>query len=216
MAMKGIWRTNPGGDPLWPNWIKLRAFGVKQIYIPLYLYDRPNARWIPNTSELTPEYKAGIESQNFEFRTYNCWNWIPEYFYHEGMVKSVLEVWKKLLIHPNDVVKHMYNIEIHNSEFVEDTLRYHRQIFPHGPISWAMEGLQGGWFEPSLVRTINKDINCVAVAENFYGNMQPIGISKVRGDLIKAGIVPTRAKVFYAPPDIPDGWDGCILSEETI
>src|SRR5690348_10710502 len=139
--MKGIWRTNPKGDTLWPNWLNFRARGIKRIYIPLYYYDPNVAKFLLNTPELTKEYREGINSQGFEYATYNCWNWQSSYSDPRVMVREAVDIMDMV----GGVAAHMYNDETHDSDRILTLIKGHRILKPHGPISWALEGMQGGW-----------------------------------------------------------------------
>jgi len=211
--MKGIWRTNPGGDAYWPNWVRLHTYGVTRIYFPLYRYDVPTARFVLNdTGELTPEYVAGVRSQGIEYATYNCWNWVNSYSNPVVMANEAVEIMNSL-----GTTAHMFNDETHDSDRILILLKAFRTKRARGPISWALEGMQGGWFKKSLVNWINGDTNCVVVPEAFLGDMVPLPINKVRANLIAEGIATNRVKVFLdASKPLDSTWDGCLLSEETL
>jgi len=211
--MKGIWRTNPKGDALWPNWVALRSAGITRIYIPLYYYDPSIAKFLLNTAEVSPDYRYGVNSQNFEYGLYSCWNWISAYSNPKVMAQEMCDMMDSV----GGVAAVMYNDETKSPNRILGLLNSHRAIKPHGPISWALEGMQGGWFTPPLVNWINSDTNCVTVPESFEGDMTPINVGQVRTNLINAGIVAPRVKVFLdaSKPRIST-WDGCLLSEETL
>lgn len=211
--MKAIWRTNPKGDTLWPDWVKLRSAGVTRIYIPLYYYDPAYGKFFLNTDELTQNYREGVNSQGFQYGLYTCWNWQSAYSDPKVMAGDMADAMETV----GNVAAAMYNDETHSSSRILALLKAHRTKEPHGPLSWALEGMQGGWFTSPLVNWINSDTNCVCVPESFEGDMTPINVGQVRTNLINAGINGPRAKVFLdaSKPRIAT-WDGCLLSEETL
>jgi hypothetical protein len=213
--MKGIWRANPLGDALWPPWDKFKSLGIKDIYFPILAKDLTTGHYNFNQREVNPDYRRGVNSQSFGYRLYLDPSWVSLI-----NAKEIVELMRSASVMVGGVAGHQYNIEYHDPKLVADVLKNHRLDFPIGPVSWALEGFQGGWFSQNLVDTINNDSNCVTVPESFYGNMFPNDTPpfiQLRHDLITRGVNPNRVKVFYngAKP-LPDNWDGCILSEETL
>jgi len=211
--MKGIWRTNPGGDAMWPPWKKMHDRGVTDFYVPS-LVDTA-AGWKPNKNEVNPAYKAGVNSQGFGYRIFSDPRWIG---YTDPAVYAKACADEVGLA--GGVQGYMFDIEYHNPSFVKNTILEYRKWVPKGPIAWTLEPHQGGWFTQELVNVLNNDINLVVVPQNYYGDMTPYDVApytNLRNDIINRGVKPARVKVFYdVNKPVPSDWDGCLYHEEGL
>jgi hypothetical protein len=213
--MKGLWRTNPGGDTFWPDWVKLADRGVRRFYVPALLRES-TGKYVPNYAEISAVYANGVRSHNLEYAPYRDPSWLSTTSATELVTQALEDIQQAGGV----VNSYMFDIEYHTPDFVEEVLKKFRAAHRTGPISWTLEPFQGGWFTKNLVAAINNDINCVVVPQAFYSGMQPADnppYTKLKADITSRGVKANRVKVFYdgARP-LPIGWDGCILGEETL
>jgi hypothetical protein len=110
------------------------------------------------------------------------------------------------------------NIELHDDPgWLVAFFTAWRKLRPQRDTRWLLEGIQGGWFTPALVKLINADPNLRVLAEAFYDkdgvSMLPYDPDAVRSNLVNYGIARQRAAVVYDAAKLGSYWDGVAFTQ---
>lgn len=105
--------------------------------------------------------------------------------------------------------------EYPSSKFMEEFHREFRRLRTSRFLIWSLQGMQGGWMEPTLVQRINADSNMLVAPFHYYDNMDiRLDGSVAAINLVKQGIRWERITGYKGlRQGIEAWWDGILYLE---
>lgn len=166
-----------------PNWDLLRKHEINWIFLPL------------TEPDLAARLDA-IRARGLVAGVYAAWNWYPG----KDGAAFALDVHNALrgkvpgatALHP----RVQLNDETHDPARIVAMLRRWRQLRPTTATSWTLEGHQGGWFTPELVKTIVETKTRV-VPQSYTGPMLPTDPLAAVRDITRRGVPDSMVTPFY-------------------
>lgn len=194
-------------------WTQLRHFDIRRVYL--------DARYatVQDLSDLRKGQKDlnGNFSVPREAGLYRDLAWIGEDAIHSARScdADLARLGQTTL-----QCAYMFQTERHDPTFVLDFLHEWRALRPTRETAWTLEGLQGGWFSPELVKAVRDDPKLTVVPYGYYDaggqSMLPHDLDLVRCNVANAGVPLSRVAVFYDGARLPQWWDGCVFTMERL
>lgn len=177
--MRAVW-VDEGQTP---NWDLLAKHHITWVFVSL---SDPRAR----------QHLGAIKSRGLVAGVYSAWNWYP----NTDGAGYALAVHEKLKLLVPDATplfpRVMLNDETHSANRIVSMLRKWRQLRPNTATSWTLEGHQGGWFTPELVKTIIETKTRV-VPQAYTGPMVPTCALAAVRDITRRGVPDSMVTPFY-------------------
>lgn len=177
--MRAIWVDEGNG----PNWDLLAKHDITWIFISL---NDPACR----------KHLDAIKARGLVAGVYSAWNWYPSL---DG-ASFALEVHNRLKQVVPDATplfpRVQLNDETHSPNRIISMLQNWRHVRPRTATSWTLEGHQGGWFTPALVKTIVETKTRV-VPQCYTGPMVPTDPLAAVRDITRRGVPDSMVTPFY-------------------
>lgn len=108
------------------------------------------------------------------------------------------------------------NHEQKDAAYILANLSALRAKDPTLPLSWTLEGKQGGWFTPSFVQALI-DLSVRVVPQSFWGAEGRIdgryAEDMILRDLTRRGLPETLVSLFYDGADLPRDYQGYVFTQ---
>lgn len=178
--------------------------------------------WTRNERQVTADYRnAVVSTQRFQYGVYRDPHWDgiqdPNTLAQLAHLDIVAATGGNKFLS----CSFMFDIEFpyRDGDWLLAVFKAFRMLRPGRLLSWTMEPMQGGWIKsfPALVNWINRDLNAVVVGQTFGAKMEPVDPELVRRDLIDAGFLPARVRLFLdAAKPRPPKWDGSLFHAQRL
>ena len=103
--------------------------------------------------------------------------------------------------------KVQFDIEVHDPEYILETLRRWRTLNPTQDTSWTLEPFQGGWMSAEFVAEI-RALKVRVVPQFYLGDMSPVAQDIALRELLRSGFPESIVSGFYDAAALPNRWDG--------
>lgn len=195
--MRAVW-VDEGNDP---NWDKLSRHGITWVFLSLQ-----------DPIAATRSRLLEIKARGLVAGVYGAWNWYPG---TSGLGFAEAVHARLSIICPDATAlwpRVQLNDETHDPARIAAMLRRWRQLRPTTGTSWTLEGHQGGWFTPDLVKAIIETKTRV-VPQCYTGPMIPTDtLAEVR-DITRRGIPDSMVSPFHDAAALRPWWDGFAFTQ---
>lgn len=191
--MRAVWVDEGNG----PNWDLLKKHNITWMFVSLR---DPDAA----------KHLAAIKGKGFRGGVYAAWGWDgyagSGTHFADKVHTELKRVWPQATA---GFPKVQFNDELHDPLRIEQLLRRWRELRPFTDTSWTLEGMQGGWFTPSLVQAVI-DTRTRVVPQCYTGPMLSTDALAAVRDLTKRGIPDAMISPMYdaktAETPFQEGW----------
>lgn len=103
------------------------------------------------------------------------------------------------------------NLEQHDPVYIIDVLERLRAKRSNLPLSWTLEGMQGGWAAQIATDVVAARVRVVPQA--YTGSMERMAEDAVLRDLLRAGYPESSVSLFYDAAALARGWQGYAFTQ---
>lgn len=193
--MRAVW-IDEGNDP---DYAKCKAHGIDTLYFAL------------RDPRVTRAYLDAVHARGYQVGVYAAWNW-PEYSgtgrHFAERVAADVRALRRTGLDP----RVQLNDETHSAARIRELLGRWRELYPYQATSWTLEGMQGGWHTPELVRAV-LSARVRLAPQAYTGNMERIAEDAVLRDLTRRGYPEEIVSLFYDAAQLPRAWDGWAFTQ---
>lgn len=193
--MRYLW-VDAGNDP---NYVTGNRHGIDGYFMPLADSRTTQAKLI-----------------EIKFRGYAAGVYVGHGWWQPLSATALVEkVWTEFLKVRVPALRLQVNMEQHDPDYIIDVLEGLRAKSATLPLSWTMEGMQGGWASSIAARVVAAKVR--AVPQGFWGADGQIegdwAEDAVLRDLTKAGYPESSVSLFYDAENLPRGWQGYAFTQ---